>query len=129
MFTDVESLNSIQNPVNLNMHHQEELIARFEDEIRKHQTIMKEPLDQRVESLRKWYQECIQRAENRSDIHGSEVRPLDYEKLCEEIKAAKSVKFFGGSSLNILERFINSGIANKVDCHMQVVRIIFQIFS
>ncbi|KAF7545969.1 hypothetical protein G7Z17_g8766 [Cylindrodendrum hubeiense] len=50
---DLESLDRIQNPVNLNFHHKEELVSRSEDELKARQDIMNEPLTQRVESLRK----------------------------------------------------------------------------
>ncbi|KAH7160678.1 hypothetical protein EDB81DRAFT_323034 [Dactylonectria macrodidyma] len=116
---DIESLDVIQNPVNLNFHHKEELVSRSEEELKEHQNIMNEPLDQRVESLKKWYSACIKRAESRKVNQGCSVSPLLYDSLCQTIKDAKSVQFFGGSSLAILQRFIHSDVANKVQCHIQ----------
>ncbi|KAH8706414.1 hypothetical protein BGZ61DRAFT_388757 [Ilyonectria robusta] len=116
---DLESLDGIQNPVNLNFHHKEELVSRSEEELKSHQEIMTEPLAQRVESLKSWYSACIERAERKMVNQGSSVRPLDYDALCQTIKNSTSVQFFGGSSLAILQRFIQSGVADRVKCHLQ----------
>ncbi|KID97008.1 hypothetical protein MAJ_07013, partial [Metarhizium majus ARSEF 297] len=119
IFMDLESLGEIENPVNLNCHYKEELAARSVDEIKSYQGIMKAPFAQRVESLRGWYKRCIERAETRPDNSGSSVLPLNFNSLCDTIKAATSVRFFGGSSLTILQRFIKSGVASNVRCHLQ----------
>lgn len=120
-FIDYESLEEIHNPVNLNFHHHEELVPRSEEELKSYESILAEPLERRVESLRGWYGSCIERAERRKENQGSSVRALDFDALCNTIKAAKSVRFFGGSSLRILQRFIQRGVANKLQCHLQVV--------
>ncbi|KFG84829.1 hypothetical protein MANI_029817 [Metarhizium anisopliae] len=117
---DLESLDDIENPVNLNFHYKEELAARSVQELMSYQDIMNEPFAQRVESLRGWYRRCIERAETRPENHGSSVRPLDFNSLCDAIQTAGSVRFFGGASLTILQRFIQRGVASNVRCHLQV---------
>ncbi|QLI74647.1 uncharacterized protein G6M90_00g112120 [Metarhizium brunneum] len=117
---DLESLDEIENPVNLNFHYKEELAARSVDELMSYQDIMNEPFAQRVESLRGWYRRCIERAETRPENHGSSVRPLDFNSLRDAIQTAGSVRFFGGASLTILQRFIQRGVASHVRCHLQV---------
>lgn len=119
---DLESLDEIENPVNLNFHYREELAARSVEELMSYQDIMNEPFAQRVESLRRWYRRCIDRAETRPENHGSSVRPLNFNSLCDVIQTADSVRFFGGASLTILQRFIQRGVASNVRCHLQVVR-------
>ena len=118
---DVASLDRIHNPVNLNFHHQDELIARNQIELEAFDTIMKEPLEQRREKLRHWYKECTYRIESAKSSQGTSVKALDFESLCADIEKAATVNFFGGSSLDILQRFIERGVASKIDVHLQVV--------
>lgn len=118
---DVESLDRSQNPVNLNFHHQEELVGRSQEELQQFETIMSEPLEQRRESLRHWYRECIERIETNKESQGTSISPLDFESLCDAINKANSVKFFGGASVDILQRFIHKGVASKIKVHVQVV--------
>lgn len=118
---DVESLDRSQNPVNLNFHHQEELVGRSQEELQQFDTIMSQPIDQRRENLRLWYDECIERIEARKESQGTSVKALDFEALCDAINKADSVKFFGGASVDILQRFIQKGVASKIKVHVQVV--------
>ncbi|KID59388.1 hypothetical protein MAN_10693, partial [Metarhizium hybridum] len=117
---DLESLDEIENPVNLNFHHKEELANRSVEELKSFQDIMNEPFAQRVESLIGWYKRCIERAERRPENYGSSVLPLDFNSLCDTIKTATGVQFFGGASLTILQRFIQRDVASNVRCHLQV---------
>ncbi|KAM5353438.1 hypothetical protein ACJ41O_000088 [Fusarium nematophilum] len=120
IFIDLDGIGELHNPVNLNFHRQEELVARSEDELLSYQTIMSEPFPQRVESLREWYRGCIETAEHEVGNRGNSIQPLVLDSLCDAITAAESVQFLGGSSLGILQRFIQKGVANSVECHLQV---------
>lgn len=124
---DLESLSEIKNPVNLNLHHHEELINRTKDELNEHENIMRLEGAQRDQRLRDWYTSCIDRAEKAHGKHGA-VEPLDLNMLCDIIRASDDVQFLGGSSLRILKKFIEMGVASKVKCHLQVVSV-FNAFS
>ncbi|KAI0183110.1 hypothetical protein EV127DRAFT_447902 [Xylaria flabelliformis] len=118
VFLDVDTLDSIENPVNLNVHHHEELVARNREELEGYQVIMNKPYPQRVQDLREWYHKCINSLETTAD-EGRAVRNLDFVSLCEKVKAAKSVKFFGGASLGLLQRLIHEGAASNIQCSLQ----------
>ncbi|KAI1744680.1 hypothetical protein F4680DRAFT_233395 [Xylaria scruposa] len=118
VFLDVDALDSIENPVNLNVHHHEELVARNQEELESYQVIMNEPYPQRVQDLRGWYHKCVKSLENRAG-ECKAVSNLDFVSLCEKVKAAKSVKFFGGASLGLLQRLINEDAASNIQCYMQ----------
>ncbi|KAI0545600.1 hypothetical protein F4679DRAFT_560570 [Xylaria curta] len=118
VFLDVDALDSIENPVNLNVHHHEELVARKQEELESYQAIMNEPYPQRVQDLRGWYQKCIKSLEKTAD-EGKAVSDLDFVSLCEKVKAAKSVKFFGGASLGLLQRLIHENAASNIQCYLQ----------
>ncbi|KAF5008133.1 hypothetical protein FDECE_5569 [Fusarium decemcellulare] len=117
---DLDDIDELENPVNLNCHRQEELVARSEDELLRYQNIMNEPYPQRVDKIREWYGGCINTAEKAIGTRGNSVKPLVLDSLCETIKSAESVQFLGGASLGILQRFIQKGVADKVKCHLQV---------
>lgn len=119
---DTDSLHEIENPVNLNLHHHEELNSRSEGELRIHKAIMDaKQHEPRAEALRGWYKECIKHAETSPENKGSSIQPLNIDSLCETVKEARSVRFFGGSSLRILRQFIERGVAKKVECNIQAV--------
>ena len=119
---DTDSLHEIENPVNLNLHHHEELNSRSEGELKIHKATMEtKQYNLRVEALRDWYRECIKHAETRPENKESSIQSLNIDTLCETIKEARSVRFFGGSSLRILRQFIEKGVAEKVECSIQVV--------
>ncbi|KAM5348815.1 hypothetical protein ACJ41O_008638 [Fusarium nematophilum] len=121
VLTDLETLSEIDNPVNLNFHHHEELSSRSEGELVSYEAIMEvEPLKQRVEGVRDWYRGCIKQAEENPENQGISVRALNLNSLCDTIRRAASVEFFGGSSLRILREFIQRGVAHKVQCSLQV---------
>jgi len=46
------------------------------------------------------------------------------DKVLNRIQTAGSVRFFGGSSLRILQQFLDRGVASKIKCHLQVVSLI-----
>ncbi|KAM0554715.1 hypothetical protein ACHAPJ_006786 [Fusarium lateritium] len=120
VLVDFESLDDIENPVNLNFHHHEELVNRSEDELKAYDDILTEPFPQRTQSLQDWYQKCTNRIERDESNSRTSVRSLDLNSICETIKAAASVRFFGGSSLRILRQFLDKGVAGKIKCHLQV---------
>lgn len=122
VFLDVETLDSLENPVNLNMHYHEELVARTEEELENYQAIMTEPYPQRVENLREWYRMCIKPLEKEAMQNGNAVSNLDFDWLCRQAKTAKSVKFFGGSSLRLLQRLMERHVVNNMQCYLQAVR-------
>lgn len=128
VFIDVDNIDALHQPVNLNIHHHEELVARSEDQLVHWEAIMASPsLDERVSKLRSWYWDCIDDMEDRAAAagRGDAVHKLDLSTLCHDITAADRVMFFGGSSLNILQRLIEQGVAGKLQCYVQAVRGFF----
>ena len=119
---DLEGLQGIENPVNLNMHHHEELVARTSQELESYNTIVTQDFPQRLESLRTWYRECILALEKEMEGSDSTLSELNFDTLCEDINSAKTVRFFGGSSLGLLDRLIDQGAAGKMQCFLQAVR-------
>lgn len=126
VFIDYDSLEEVQNPVNLNVHFHEELVTRSKDEVATYKSIMDDPEletshPQRVERLREWYRSCIATGSEITNLRDSRVDALDFEDLCRTVRAAGNVRFLGGSSLRILRRFIEEGISQRIQCHLQVV--------
>jgi hypothetical protein len=119
---DVDTLDSLKNPVNLNVHYHEELVARTQKELESYQVIMTVPLPERVEQVRGWYRECIEAQEEAAKQKGNSLCNIDLDSLCATIKSAKTVMFFGGSSLGILQRLIQRGVASNMQCFLQAVR-------
>ncbi|KAK7217736.1 hypothetical protein V2G26_005739 [Clonostachys chloroleuca] len=137
VLVDYDSLEEIQNPVNLHLHYHEELVSRTNDEIERYNhAVQKEygehskgdPLNQDEKALGKdkesnavenWYEECINKEQQKTEGHDTSVGQLDIESLCKTIKAARNVRFMGGSSLRILRQFIEKKVASKVDCYLQ----------
>lgn len=107
--------------MNLNFHHREELVARSEAEVAEFQAASNGPLGVAQETLRKWYKKCIEMRETDESSQGLSVESLDFDALCETVKKAETVSFFGGSSLDILQRFVERGVASKLQVHLQVV--------
>jgi hypothetical protein len=126
VFLDRDTLAKITNPVNLHMHHHEELIGRTESEIIEYKKIMsKGNLQERKKCLQEWYDDCIRHAttKNESTLKSTgSLAPLDMDHLCSKIEKAMSVRYFGGSSQYLLQRLIKRGFASKIKCHMQAVR-------
>ena len=121
VFLDAESLDSVQSPVNLKVHHHEELVARTAGEIETYDAIMAKPYAERIDSLKTWYQHCIGTLERKARARRHAQSSLDFEALCSAINSAKNVLFMGGASLGLLKRFIDRGIASKIHCHLQAV--------
>jgi DNA-binding MurR/RpiR family transcriptional regulator len=117
-FLDIESLHELENPVNLHLHHHEELISRSLEELEEYAAIMQAPIEERVPSLRAWYARCTERAER---VCAEPIRELDFEKLCATIQRAKNVQFFGGSSCRILRQLDERGLSGKIECNIQMV--------
>ncbi|EGU73048.1 hypothetical protein FOXB_16443, partial [Fusarium oxysporum f. sp. conglutinans Fo5176] len=122
VLVDYETLEHIENPVNLHMHHHEELVNRTENELKEYYDILKKvlPFGRRADNLRGWYNKCISRLEHDKKFSDISVERLVLDKVLNRIKTARSVCFFGGSSLRILQQFLDRGVANKIKCHMQV---------
>ncbi|KAM0352906.1 hypothetical protein ACHAPU_001789 [Fusarium lateritium] len=120
VLVDFDSLDEIENPVNLNFHHHEELVNRSEDELRAYDDILTQPFPQRTQSIRDWYEQCISRIEREESNSNTSVHPLDLDYVCQKIKTATNVRFFGGSSLRILRQCLERGVAGKMKCHLQV---------
>jgi hypothetical protein len=123
VFVDFDSLQEIENPVNLNFHHHEELVNRSEDELKTYHDILTEPFPQRTRSIRHWYEKCVRRIQQEGSSSNTSIQPLDLDFICEGIKTAATVRFFGGSSLRILRQFLERGVAGKMKCHLQVVSL------
>ncbi|KAK2122117.1 hypothetical protein NOF04DRAFT_1316671 [Fusarium oxysporum II5] len=122
VLVDYESLSDVENPVNLHMHHHEELPSRSAQEVRAYNSILGEvgDSDSRAVKMRGWYDMCIRRLENNTCTSNTTVEPLVLGNLVSQIQNAKSVRFFGGSSLRILRQFLDRGVGNRVRCHLQV---------
>jgi hypothetical protein len=128
IYIDFDSLEEVQNPVNLNVHVHEELFTRSPKEFAAYQSIMSdaEPVADpatRHERLRAWYEDCLATALETTSNSRSKVDALNFDGLCQMITEAKSVSFIGGSSLRILRQFIETGIAHKIRCYLQVVSL------
>jgi hypothetical protein len=126
VLVDYETLEHIENPVNLHMHHHEELVNRTEYELKEYNDILKtvSNFNRRTNNMRDWYGKCIWRLEQDRKISNTAVRPLVLDKVLSRIQAAGSVRFFGGSSLRILQQLLDRGVASKIKCHLQVVSLI-----
>ncbi|EXK77963.1 hypothetical protein FOQG_17346 [Fusarium oxysporum f. sp. raphani 54005] len=122
VFVDYETLLDIENPVNLHMHHHEELANRSEGEIRAYNRILTEvpDFDLRTVEMRDWYSTCIERLKKKKDTSNTTVEPLVLGHLLSQIQDAKSVRFFGGSSLQLLRKLLDEGVTSKIKCHLQV---------
>ncbi|GKU16215.1 unnamed protein product, partial [Fusarium langsethiae] len=120
VFVDYESLDEIENPVNLNVHHHEELFNRSANERNAYDDILKQPIPQRIKSLRTWYKNCLGSIKKEKSNSNTSVQPLDLDAVCGAIETAANVRFFGGSSLRILRQFLDKGVAHKIQCHLQV---------
>jgi hypothetical protein len=129
VLVDVDSLEHGENPVNLNMHHHEELVARSKEEVLEYQSLMEKPTSERVEGLRGWYRKCIDRASSRDNNRQCSVKDLDFSALCKAVEEAKAVRFLGGSSLWTLQRFIEKDLAHLLQCHLQVVCLVLDSCS
>ncbi|SCV61337.1 uncharacterized protein FFFS_15906 [Fusarium fujikuroi] len=122
VLVDYETLQHIENPVNLHMHHHEELVNRTESELKDYYDILKEVLHpgRRTDDLRGWYYKCIVRLEHRRKLSNIFMGELVLDNVLNRIQNVGSVQFFGGSSLRILQQFLNRGVASKIKCHLQV---------
>ncbi|RKK78836.1 hypothetical protein BFJ69_g5310 [Fusarium oxysporum] len=122
VLVDYETLEHIENPVNLHMHHHEELVNRTENELKEYYDILKKVLHfgRRTDTLRGWYNKCIWRLEHDRKLSDISVERLVLDKVLNRIQTAGSVRFFGGSSLRILQQFLDRGVASKIKCHLQV---------
>lgn len=121
VFVDIDALDDIRNPMNLNLHYHEELVARTKEELDSYEAIMDKPYPQRVQDIREWYHGCTESLEKRAAEKGNAVSDLDFVSLCEKVKAAKSVKFFGGASLGFLQRLVIEDAVSNVQCYLQAV--------
>ncbi|CAH0051848.1 unnamed protein product [Clonostachys solani] len=140
VLVDYDSLEEIQNPVNLHLHYHEELVSRTNDEIERYNAAVQEEYgehskkegcdssnqgkkalekDEESNAVEKWYEECINKEQKRNEGQNTSVGQLDIESLCKAINAARNVRFMGGSSLRILRQFIEKKVASKVDCYLQ----------
>ncbi|KAF5978997.1 hypothetical protein FCOIX_5565 [Fusarium coicis] len=122
VLVDYESLSEIENPVNLHMHHHEELVNRSEQEVRAYNSVLGEvgDADSRAIKMRDWYDMCIRRLENNTCTSKTTVEPLVLDNLIGHIQKAKNVRFFGGSSLRILRQLLDGGVGDRMRCHLQV---------
>lgn len=121
VFIDKECLLELQSPINLHMHHHEELVARTRKELEAYQSIMTFPLDKRRRKLRLWYQDAIER---KLKQHAEDpIRFLDIDILRETIRRHDDVTFFGGASLSVLQRLLerDEGIGQKIRVYQQGV--------
>ncbi|RYC79589.1 hypothetical protein BFJ63_vAg17527 [Fusarium oxysporum f. sp. narcissi] len=78
VLVDYESLSDIENPVNLHMHHHEELLNRSEQEVRAYNSILTEVcgFDRRTVKMRDWYDTCIRRLKNNTCTSNTTVEQL-----------------------------------------------------
>jgi hypothetical protein len=121
IFVDCDALDNLESPINLHMHHHDELVFRTEKELTRYQAIMNKPPSERARGLRSWYRETISQLEKTLLDHKHAIQDLDIDKLCETLKAAKKVRYFGGASLGLLERLIRKGVGRNIECYLQAV--------
>ncbi|EGU73074.1 hypothetical protein FOXB_16417 [Fusarium oxysporum f. sp. conglutinans Fo5176] len=78
VLVDYESLSDVENPVNLHVHHHEELPSRSAQEVRAYNSILGEvgDSDSRAVKMRDWYDMCIRRLENNTCTSNTTVEPL-----------------------------------------------------
>uniref|UniRef100_A0A0B7KHW6 Uncharacterized protein n=1 Tax=Bionectria ochroleuca TaxID=29856 RepID=A0A0B7KHW6_BIOOC len=132
VLVDYDSLEEIQNPVNLHLHYHEELVSRTNDEIERYHAAVQEEYgepsnqyrkvlekDDTSNAVGKWYDGCIAEEQKKYEAQNTSVSQLDIESLCKAINAARNVRFMGGSSLRILRQFIEKKVASKVNCYLQ----------
>uniref|UniRef100_A0A8H7NI10 Uncharacterized protein n=1 Tax=Bionectria ochroleuca TaxID=29856 RepID=A0A8H7NI10_BIOOC len=132
VLVDYDSLEEIQNPVNLYLHYHEELASRTHDEIERYHAAVQEEYgepsnkykkalgkDDTSNAMEKWYDDCIAKEQKKYEAQNTSVGQLHIELLCKAINAARNVRFMGGSSLRILRQFIEKKVASKVDCYLQ----------
>lgn len=120
IFLHTEGMERLENPVNFNFHHHEELVNRSKAELEDYQDAMVKPYLERVTELRTWYRDCTQKHPARVAGTGK-VLDLNFESLCNTIRNAKTVKYFGGCSLALLKRLMEVGTGDKMQCYMQAV--------
>jgi hypothetical protein len=123
VFLDIESLDSLANVVNMNIHDHEELVDLPEADMKQFRDIMNGTDSERVEKHRKWYSSRMAQEEEKAKRVGASIRDLDLDSLCAIIKDAKSVEFFGGSSAGLVERLCKRGVAGKIQYYAQLVRM------
>jgi hypothetical protein len=121
VFLDTGSLDHAQNPVNLFAHHHEELVDRTKEELEDFERIMAMPWPERSRQLKSWYLGCMAPLEVEARQNGSAVKNLDIDSLCNAIKAANSVKYFGGSSISLLQRLMKKKAVSNMQCILQAV--------
>jgi hypothetical protein len=119
IFVDCDALDNLESPVNLHIHHHDELVARTETELADYQDIMNGPPSERARRFRSWYQQALK---TKLKEYKDAIHDLDVDKLCQTLKAAEKVTFFGGASLGLLERLIRKGAGRNMDCYLQAVR-------
>lgn len=131
VYVDKDTLSKITNPVNLHMHHHEELMARTGDELNVYNKAMEEPdMEKRKNSIRQWYHTVIQNATTtNTENQGGTLEELNLDHLCSQIEQASTVKYFGGSSLYLLQRLHERKLAHKIQCYMQAVRVLLPLWE
>ncbi|RSL45864.1 hypothetical protein CEP54_014101 [Fusarium duplospermum] len=138
---DSDSLPKIKNPVNLNAHHRDEIFGRNHPELQSFEKAATMEGEERKEAFRNYYRESIHRktkelgdsvkvlvkgsmkgsAEDSAKHSAIPIGHLDRTNLYERIEAAKSVHWFGGCSLTLLQDVHRAGLAAKLNCCVQAV--------
>ncbi|KAG7424351.1 hypothetical protein Forpi1262_v014518 [Fusarium oxysporum f. sp. raphani] len=111
---------SNNSPIEVLVDH--ETLEHIENPLKEYDDILKKVLDfdHRTDSLRGWYNKCIWRLEHDRKLSDISVEQLVLDKVLNRIETAGRVRFFGGSSLRILQQFLDRGVASKIKCHLQV---------
>jgi hypothetical protein len=129
IFVDRDALDNLESPINPYIHHHDELVARTEPELTRHQAIMDLPPSERANGVRRWSDDVISTLETEAQEHGDMICDLDIDKLCETLKAAKKVRYFVGASFSRLARLIRKGAGGNIECYAQAVRTQSQKFQ
>lgn len=125
-YLDVACLDKLASPINLKVHHHEELVARTAGELDAFRTIMdmptsdEEQLEKRREKLRDWYSTAIER--KRKELGGEPpFEKLSHEYLARQIRTHDEVDFFGGASLTVLQELLenHSDVVKKINYYQQ----------
>jgi hypothetical protein len=126
VYLNYDALDRIINPVNFQTHAHEELVCRTPAEVEAFNDIMKKEFSERPGALQAWYRKCCEVKKRAAQQTRHAVRPLNMDSLLARVKSAQTVKYFGGASLLMLERFYTAGVARKIDCSIQAVRFPFR---
>ncbi|RSL42581.1 hypothetical protein CEP54_015429 [Fusarium duplospermum] len=121
LLIDSGCLQSIENPVNLNVHHRDDIFGRNHSELESFEEATEMEGEDKKKAIQDYYVESIERKVIELKDSAVTVKLLDRKDLYKRIEAAKSVHWFGGCSLTLLQDVHKAGLAPKLNCCVQAV--------